>query len=118
VEREEFTPGLLLVGGEVTEADQFVEDEGEGEGVADWLEEEGFPADGEGEEAGGEEGEKEGGEHPPGGSAVEAEQTEGDFHRAGGKEETDARVENPVGETARGFLVFGIHDGISKRGTF
>ena len=66
MEGEKFVPGFLLVGGEVAEGDELVEDEDEGEGVADRGEEDRFPADGDGEESGGEEGEEEGGEHPPG----------------------------------------------------
>jgi hypothetical protein len=54
VERQQFVPGLLLVGRKVAETDEFVEDEGQGEGVADRTEKPGLPADGDGEKSGGE----------------------------------------------------------------
>ena len=112
-------PGLFLVRGEVSQADEFVQDQQEGEEVADGSEKGRLPADGDGKESGEKESEEKGGEHPPEESAVDAEQTPGDFNGAKGENQAESRIKHPVGNGTRGGeLVFRFHDFVSRKDTF
>lgn len=58
VKREEFEPGFLLMGGEVAQADQLVEDQSQGEGVANGGEQGWLPPDRDCKQSGHQQGEE------------------------------------------------------------
>ena len=90
-------PRLLLMGGEVAQADEFVEDEDEREGSADRGKQARFPTDRDGEKSGGEKSEEEGGEHPPEELAVNPQQAPSHLDGPEGEDQAEAGIKQPVG---------------------